>query len=412
MGSLNQPVMKAIVNHGMERLVVAVQELSLARDLETVMRIVRDVARELTGADGATFILQENGMCFYADENAISPLWKGQRFPMGNCISGWAMLNKQPAIVRDIFSDSRIPVEAYEPTFVRSLTMVPIRTIDPIGAIGNYWAHHHTPTEEEVKLLQALADITAVAIENVNVRAELEQRVRDRTLELEIMNKELEAFSYSVSHDLRAPLRAIRVYLDILLEDHDGQLDDKGKQLTHKVSRKADEMGKLIEDLLAFFSMTKRELVKTNLSMKEMATSVCKELNELQTERSIECHIGNLPDTIADQALMRQVWRNLLSNAIKYTRLKEKATITVGFEQNVDSVTYYVKDNGAGFDMQYYDKLFNVFQRLHIQKEYEGSGIGLAIVERIVSRHGGKVWAEARPSEGATFYFSLPNSLK
>ncbi|MDP2144624.1 MAG: ATP-binding protein [Gallionella sp.] len=171
--------------HAMEELVEVVQLLSLARDLDTVMEIVRHAARKLTGADGATFVLRDNGKCFYAEEDAISPLWKGQRFPMSACISGWAMLNRQPAVIEDIYADPRIPADAYRPTFVRSLAMVPIRTLDPVGAIGNYWATQHLPSPEQVKVLQALADITAVTMENVQVYEELEQRVQQRTSELQ-----------------------------------------------------------------------------------------------------------------------------------------------------------------------------------------------------------------------------------
>ncbi|MEG4590193.1 diguanylate cyclase [Microcoleus sp. MOSTC5] len=178
-------------NLAMEKLLVVVQELSLARSLEDVMAIVRVAARQLTGADGATFVLRDKDQCFYADEDAIAPLWKGRRFPMSICISGWTMLNRQPTVIPDIYEDARIPHAAYQPTFVKSLAMVPIRTIDPIGAIGNYWAQPHQPTDQEVKLLQALADTTAVAIENVQVYAELEQRVRDRTAELETVNVKL-----------------------------------------------------------------------------------------------------------------------------------------------------------------------------------------------------------------------------
>ena len=170
---------------GMERLLKAVQELSLARDLDAVQRIVRSVARELTGADGATFVLNDGGnFCHYADEDAIAPLWKGHRFPQETCISGWVMRNRQPAVIPDIYQDPRIPHAAYRPTFVKSMVMVPIRTIDPVGAIGNYWADEHQPTETDVKLLQALADATSVAMENVSVYAELEDRVRTRTEEL------------------------------------------------------------------------------------------------------------------------------------------------------------------------------------------------------------------------------------
>src|SRR5215216_2626800 len=164
----------------MSRLVSAVQELSLARNLATITDVVRRAARELTGADGATFVLREGDKCHYAEENAISPLWKGQRFPLSTCISGWAMLNRQAAVIEDIYADPRIPADAYRPTFVKSLAMVPIRTEAPIGAIGNYWATRRQPTGEEVELLQALANTTAVAMENVRVYAELEQRVKER----------------------------------------------------------------------------------------------------------------------------------------------------------------------------------------------------------------------------------------
>lgn len=175
----------------MEQLITVVQELSLARNIETIMSIVRRAAKDLTGADGATFVLREGDQCYYAEENAISPLWKGRRFPMDVCISGWVMLNRQAAVIEDIYADPRIPAEAYRPTFVRSLAMVPIRTMDPIGAIGNYWAKQCRPNAAIVRLLQALADTTAVAMENVRVYGELEERVCQRTVELEVANRKL-----------------------------------------------------------------------------------------------------------------------------------------------------------------------------------------------------------------------------
>lgn len=181
--------------NGMERLVRAVQELSLARDIETIRNIVRTTARELTGADGATFVLRDGDYCHYVDEDAIAPLWKGKCFPMEICISGWVMLNKQPVVIENIYEDHRIPADAYRPTFVKSLAMVPIRTTQPIGAIGNYWASYHRPSQEDVNLLQALADTTAVAMENVQVYTELEERVHQRTAELELANQEIKRLS-------------------------------------------------------------------------------------------------------------------------------------------------------------------------------------------------------------------------
>ncbi len=168
-----------------ERLVGVVQELSLARTLEGVMAIVRREARQLTGADGATFVLRDGGHCYYAEEDAVAPLWKGRRFPMETCVSGWVMAHRRPAVIADVYADERVLVEAYRPTFVKSLVLVPIRTMDPIGAIGNYWAVRRQPAPREVQLLQALADSTAVALENVHVYEELEQRVQGRTAQLQ-----------------------------------------------------------------------------------------------------------------------------------------------------------------------------------------------------------------------------------
>lgn len=175
------------------RLIRAVQELSMARDVGRVAEIVRHAARGLSGADGATFVLRDGNQCFYRDEDAISPLWKGQRFPMEICISGWSMLNRKAVVIADIYRDNRIPHDAYRPTFVKSLVMVPIRTLDPIGAIGTYWATPHKASERQVELLQALADSTSIALENIQVYAELERRVEERTAQLVEVNQRLRA---------------------------------------------------------------------------------------------------------------------------------------------------------------------------------------------------------------------------
>ncbi len=208
---------QAINTGSLKRLVDTVQELSMARDITTVMSIVRKVARELTGADGATFVLRdrlsEGEFCYYADEDAIGPLWKGSRFPIKACISGWAMLHRKSVVIEDIYKDDRIPIAAYEVTFVKSLAMVPIRTLDPIGAIGNYWGTKHLATEEEVSLLQSLADITAVTLENIKVYDELEQRVKERTLQLEEKNQEiLKSITYAkrIQQAMLPPLHLIQ----------------------------------------------------------------------------------------------------------------------------------------------------------------------------------------------------------
>src|SRR5262249_24395068 len=193
------------------------------------------------------------------------------RFPMQACISGWVMLNRQPAVIEDIYADPRIPADAYRPTFVKSLAMVPIRTEAPIGAIGNYWAKQRQPTREEVELLKALADTTAVAMENVQVYGELERRVKDRTAELEAANRELESFSYAVSHDLGAPLRSIRAFSDIVLSGCADRLDAESKKHLETIRASGKQMSKLIDDLLRLSKFSKAPLDRTRVNLSELA---------------------------------------------------------------------------------------------------------------------------------------------
>ena len=392
---------------GMERLVTAVQELSLARDLAGVQAVVRHAAREMTGADGATFVLRDGDMCHYADEEAIAPLWKGQRFPMSSCISGWAMLNREAAVIEDIYADPRIPHDAYRPTFVKSLAMVPIRTLDPIGAIGNYWAKPHLPTAEEVKLLRALADATSVALENVRVYAELERRVEERTAALEEVNKELETFSYSVSHDLRGPLRSIGGFSQLVLDDYGPKLDENGKRFLGYIHAATQRMAELIDDLLKLSRVNRTPLKRDSLRLDLLAWEVVTDLETREPER--QCSVEIAPDlaTRGDPRLAKVLLENLIGNAWKFTGKRADARISVGRETRQGSPVFYVRDNGAGFDMRYADKLFTPFHRLHGESEFPGNGIGLATVHRIVTRHGGRIWAEAGEGKGATFYFTL-----
>lgn len=390
-------------------LVNAVQQLSQARDIDTVTAIVRTAARKLTGADGATFVLKDKDQCYYADEDAIAPLWKGQRFPMSACVSGWVMQHKEPVLIEDIYNDDRVPIDAYKPTFVKSILMVPIHTVAPIGAIGNYWAYNHLPTSEEVHLLQSLADITSVSIENVYVYNQLEERVKQRTHELEETNKELEAFSYSVSHDLRGPLRTINGKLNFLLLDYTGKtMDNEAVEDVRSIIKTTKEMDELIKVLLDFSKSGKQPLKLATLKMKKMVEDICRGLSEQENGSNIQFDIQDIPDVQGDEVLIRQVWVNLLSNAVKYSAKKDKTEILVGVIPAENSITYYVKDNGAGFDMKYYDKLFGIFERLHGASEFKGNGVGLALVQRILERHGGTIWANSKVGEGSQFNFTLP----
>jgi PAS domain S-box-containing protein len=236
------------------------------------------------------------------------------------------------------------------------------------------------------------------------LNAELDQRVRDRTIDLEASNKELEAFSYSVAHDLRAPLRGMASFSKILLEDYGAKLPEEGQKFLERIHKNAIQMAELIDCLLAFARLGRQALRKQWVSPGDVVLQAWQDLDTNQDGRHIEITIGDLPPCEADPLLLKHVFVNLLSNALKYTRMRETAKIEVGL---TDSTVYYVRDNGVGFDMRYRDKLFGVFQRLHRAQDYEGTGVGLALVQRIIRRHGGHVWADAIVNQGATFYFTL-----
>ncbi|HEY1171315.1 MAG TPA: PAS domain S-box protein [Verrucomicrobiae bacterium] len=239
----------------------------------------------------------------------------------------------------------------------------------------------------------------------------LEDRVMQRTAELEAANKELEAFSYSVSHDLRAPLRHINGFVEMLQQRLGGRLDEEDAQLFKTIAAAASRMGKLIDDLLAFSQMNRTELRKVPVGLEKLVNEVRETVSHDLNGRKVAWEIGPLPEVLGDMSLLRQALINLMSNALKYTRQREEAHIKVGSMQAKQEHVIYVQDNGVGFDMKYSDKLFGVFQRLHRAADFEGTGIGLANVRRIINRHGGRTWAKGKLGKGATFYFSLPKSI-
>ena len=245
-------------------------------------------------------------------------------------------------------------------------------------------------------------------LELQKIHRELEQRVLERTEQLEAANKELESFSYSVSHDLRAPLRAIDGYARMVEEDYRDKLDDEGRRFLGVVRSEAIRMGQLIDDLLRFSRLGRQTLIRISIDMTGLVREVYTQLQHENDNLSADLRIADLPQIKAEPSLMRQVWNNLLQNAVKFSRRRKDILIVVGSYINHGEAVYFVKDNGVGFDMRYADKLFGVFQRLHNQNEFEGTGVGLALVQRIIHRHGGHVWAESELDKGATFFFSLP----
>jgi signal transduction histidine kinase len=229
--------------------------------------------------------------------------------------------------------------------------------------------------------------------------------------QLEATNKELESFSYSISHDLRIPLRAVAGYARMLEEDYSDRLDDEGRRLLKVISDNGKRMGNLINDLLTFSRLGRKEIVATEVDMTALAQTVANELAGTEANPATQLTIDTMPPAWGDRSLLQQVWSNLVSNAFKYSSTRATPEVTVGADEQADETVYRVSDNGVGFDMQYYDKLFGVFQRLHSNEEFPGTGVGLAIVQRIVVRHGGRVWAHGEVGKGATFYFSLPRRI-
>ena len=252
-----------------------------------------------------------------------------------------------------------------------------------------------------------MLEVRLLHLEIKRLYNQVEERVAQRTAELEESNKELEAFSYSVSHDLRAPLRALDGFSQAMLDDFGPQLPAEGQRYLKTIRYSAQQMSALIDALLEFSRFNRQELNKQAMDTSKLVHSALDELGFPWQERQVEIRVGDLPMSSGDPVLLKQVWLNLLSNALKYTNKRKKAEIEIGSTKINGTEVFFVRDNGTGFDMRYADKLFGVFERLHRMEDYEGTGIGLAMVQRIVNRHGGRVWANSAIDRGTTFNFTL-----
>lgn len=270
-------------------------------------------------------------------------------------------------------------------------------------------------SEDAFRLILLMLIVVMVAllserVERVRSLRKLNEELSEQAEKLADANDELEAFAYSVSHDLRVPLRAIDGFSRIMVEDYEDELDEEGIRLLNIIRDNTKKMGQLIDDILLLSRAGRQDMNSTKVDMKSLAQSVYNDFSNQTEDRNINLTIEELPVTYGDRALLYQVYTNLIGNAIKFTSNKDPAEITVGYEDKKGEYIFFVSDNGAGFNMKYINKLFGLFQRLHSPEEFEGTGVGLTIVQRIVKRHDGKVWGEGEVDNGATIYFSLPKA--
>jgi signal transduction histidine kinase len=412
------------LHNAMERLVAVIQELSLARDVATAMALVRHAARALTGADGASFVLREGDWCYYADEEAIGPLWKGQRFPMTACISGWVMVHRLPAVIGDIYADARIPVAAYAPTFVKSLVMVPIRTAAPLGALGVYWAQRHRATPGEVKVLQALADSTSIAFDNIQLYAELAQRVEERTAALakemaerQRLEQESQRAAHfallgrlmaCVSHDIRSPLAALFLHVDLLEEEWRAPSPDSQRvsaQALAEIKTNLVQLNDLVQDYLSLVRVSTIERTPQDLGAAVRAWAT--EWQAWLTTRGVTLRLDGIDDlgqVAFHPSRLRRVLRNLVQNALD--AMPQGGTVTLTGQRTATQIQLQVCDTGDGIPAE---RLSHIFEPLYTTKP-GGTGLGLYIVQEIVAAHGGQVTVQSTVGHGTTFTLTLPQA--
>jgi signal transduction histidine kinase len=380
-------------------LLAAAEEISKLRDLEGVMAVVRQRARAMTRADGVSFILREGDQVFYADEDAIGPLWKGRRFPMSACISGWAILHRQSVAIADIYADTRIPVDAYRPTFVQSLLVVPIRSSDPIGAIGAYWADKHAATKRERLVLETLAGFAAVAVSNAQLYQEARDAVRARDEWIGI-----------ASHELRTPLTPIKLHLHSTFRilNRGGSPEDV-RERVRRVDRSVDRLAHLVEQLLEYSHVSSGglALVHEPFDLAALARDVCERFTRDAPGRAAPVRVVAPPALSGcwDRARTRELLTNLISNAVK---CGSEGPVTVEVAPHERGAMVRVTDDGPGIAPEDHERIFQPFTR--IAGSADGVGLGLWFVRKIVDAHGGGLELTSTPGKGTRIAVLLPSA--
>ena len=393
-------------------LIAAVQQLSAARTVGEVQEIVRTAARRLCGADGATFVLRDGARCFYADEDAIAPLWKGQRFPLDRCVSGWVMRHREPVTIPDIYADDRVPHDAYRPTFVTSMAMVPIRRDEPIGAIGNYWARSHVPAPEEIALLQALADSTSVAMENVRVWSELEERVADGTARLRGALDLNERVLGTIAHEVRNCLAASSMLLETVVRADGDDLPPRSRERIEYAQSTVGDGIRLLESQLtaARDRAGELEVQASVIDVAALLRRLAETYDLVRNNRDVPLIIEppeDLPPLSTDGHLLTQALRNLVSNALKFTAEGE---VRVGVGRwGEDHLAFTVADTGVGMTAGDLARVFDEWQQTDakVVGAERGTGLGLSFVRRIATLLGGDLRATSQVGVGSVFTLTV-----
>ena len=399
----------------LRQLATVCRELSAILDQKSIMELVCKTARKITGADGSCFVLREDQQVYYCEEDAVAPLWKGQRFSIDHCISGWAILHCTLVAIPDIYQDDRIPVEYYKDTFIKSLAMMPIRDGDPLGSIGVYWSDIHAATGEELDLLKMLADTTAIALVNSRLFDEMraaKKVAEDQALQLANASRLKDEFLATISHELRTPLNAIIGWASVLRK---GDIDEANTQRgLETIERNARAQAQLVNDLLDVSGIVsgKLRLAINPVEITRVVEAAVDAIRPTADIKKISLSIRTDPDTTTisgdGDRLLQVVW-NLLSNAVKFTDRGGKVSVSI--ERVAENIEIEVSDTGKGIGKEFMPYVFDPFRQedSSVTRKFSGLGLGLAISRHLIELHCGKIQVESPgENQGSTFRVILP----